>query len=117
MRKGMIDKMECRHAEIAELEANIEQLYDVLKWSTDFSNYNGQALEVLNTLQGESYTATESENVQQDIRIMPSMTDLIVSSHANVVKEINMAIKEMTDDLEDLRHEDEEYHKMVENDS
>lgn len=102
--------MECRCTEMEKLTKQMEKLSQILNKSDRFCDYNEKAIEKLQDAKKNAYDATKSTCVQNDVSVMPEMTDLIEDSHSTVVKAIEDALIAMEEKYWEYEEEDNSYH-------
>lgn len=98
--------MACRCSEMRALKRQMDDLNALLEKSSTFNMYNDKAITQLEKAQTNSWYATKSTSVESDVKVMPTMTDLIEEAHDAVVDIIKNAISAMGERYSEYEAED-----------
>lgn len=106
--------MGCRCGDITTLEGKKTKLENVKTKSSSFTQNISSCKTELGYLVNDSWSAAESTTLKADCQALPTMTDKLEESHNTLIAEIDSALTDIESDLEELRTEDNEHHKSLE---
>lgn len=106
--------MGCQCGKISTLEGKKEKLGNVKTKSSSFTQNISSCKTELGYLVNDSWSAAESTTLKADCELLPTMTDKLEDAHNKLIAEIDSALTDIENDLQELRTEDDAYHKSLE---